>query len=843
MPHRVAALLLLLLLPLAAASEEAPAAAPAPALAEPVAAAEAALLERHAAQLARLEELAESLAASVRAIESALARSADPDPPPPGASAAAVGDRRSPQGVAVTKRRPVWSERFHFAAAARLGEGAYAAAAATLPYEDADGLTKYFAVGDSRGRVFVFSAAGDALLELEAAAAGEPQVTALLAYLSPRRTDCLLFTGHADGSIAAHRLIESSPHGDDWVTLAAASSRLLVRGLDAAPVVHLEAHHAGRARYVLSCDAGGRIRVFTENGTLYGTAIASSTPLAFVKQRLLFLTEAGAASLDLRSMSVRETPCEGLAEALNGTTRVKAYSFDPSERFKAYGFTEAGDLVHVLLLGDVSSLKCRVRAAKKSEIDSPVAIQTIKGYLLVASQDKILVYNTSSQYYGRVGAPRPLFATTIKDIKSVFAASGGMLASAPAGKPVIAADREKLVILGLGDGHIAIYRSNFPVYKPESNAVVWSGPALLFLLFLIGIWQVYVKKKDSLGWTPEETFNTSVTAPTGSLLNHPTSDRAFADSTTRASDRGYVDGTSRASDRSYVDATTRTTDRGYADASRAVDLRGGALRSAPRRYVSPTRYAGTSGIQYRPASSEPGLRGTPELKYRGPGMEPPGFPKKRDTLFSNNQAVVDDHAIFVFFYVTPLVLMPIVDDMKSVFVASVGLLPTAPAGKPVIAADRKIQAGEQRCGMEWSSAAFPPFLIGIWQVYVKKKDSLGWTAEETFYTSVTAPTGSLLMNHPTSDRAFADSTARASDRGYVDGTSRASDRSYVDGTTRTTDRGYADTTRAVDLRGGALRSAPIRDKVPRPRHGAPWFPQKEDPLFSTNQAVVDDHRL
>ncbi|XP_062233756.1 uncharacterized membrane protein At1g75140-like [Phragmites australis] len=635
MPHRVAALFLLLPLAAGGATGEAT---------EPVAQAgvvsEATLLKRHAAQLARLEELTESLARSVHALESALARSAEPDPPPPGTSAAVVGDRRPPLGVAVTKRQPVWSERFHFAAAVRLGDGAYVAAAAALPFEDADGLTKYFAVGDSRGRVFVFSAAGDALLELEAAASGESQVTALLAYLSPRRTDCLLFTGHADGSIAAHRLIESSPHGDDWLTLAAASSRLLVRGLDASPVIHLEAHHAGRARYVLSCDASGRIRVFTENGTLYGTAIASSTPLAFVKQRLLFLTEAGAASLDLRSMYVRETPCEGLAEALNGT-RVKAYSFDPSERFKAYGFTEAGDLVHVLLLGDVASLKCRVRAVKKSEIDL-VTIQTIKGYLLVASQDKILVYNTSSQYYGRVGAPRPLFATSIKDIKSVFEGSGGVLPTPPAGKPVIAADREKLVILGLGDGHIAIYRSNFPVYKPESNAVVWSGPALLFLLFLIGIWQVYVKKKDPLEWTPEETFNTSITAPTGSLLN-PTSDRGFADSTTRTGDRGYVDGTSRASDRSYVDATTRATDRGYAEAGRAVDLRGGALRSAPRRYVSPTRYAGTTGIQYRPASVESGLRVTPELKYRGPGMEPPGFPKKRDTLFSNNQAVVDDH--------------------------------------------------------------------------------------------------------------------------------------------------------------------------------------------------------
>ncbi|KAM0882719.1 hypothetical protein ACQ4PT_032093 [Festuca glaucescens] len=637
MAHRATAALLLILLAVAAAAESE----------EVVQAA-----EELARMLERLEEVADSLARSVRALESVLARSAEPDPPPPrqpfsadAPAEEAVGarDRLAPQGVAVTKRRPVWSERFNFVAAVRLGDGAHAAAQAALPYEDADGLTKYFAVGDSRGRVYVFSAAGDALLELDAGeSASSSPVTALLTYLSPRRTDCLLFAGHADGSIVAHRLTESSPHGDDWLTLVVSSSRVLVRGLDGSPVLHLEAHHAGRSRYVLSCDAGCRIRVFTENGTLYGTAIASSTPLAFVKQRLLFLTDAGAASLDLRSMTVRETPCEGLAEALNGS-RPKSYSFDPSERFKAYGFTDAGDLVHVLLLGDVANLKCRVRAVKKAEVDSPVAIQTIKGYLLVASQDKIMVYNTSSQYYGRVGAPRPLFNTAIRDIKSMFAGSGAVMSAMPAGKPLIAADREKLVILGLGDGYISIYRSNFQVYKPESNAVVWSGPALLFLLFLIGIWQVYVKKKDSLGWTPEETFNTSVSAPTGSILNHPASERAFADSTTRAADRSYADGTTRASDRSYVDATTRSTDRGYADTTRAVDLRGGALRTAPRRYVSPTRYAGATGIPYRPVSSEPGLRATPELKYRGPGMEPPGFPKKRDTLFSNNQAVVDDH--------------------------------------------------------------------------------------------------------------------------------------------------------------------------------------------------------
>ncbi|KAM0879391.1 hypothetical protein ACQ4PT_034263 [Festuca glaucescens] len=214
MAHRATAALLLILLAVAAAAAESEEVVQAPERAKAA--------EELAGMLERLEEVADSLARSVRALESVLARSAEPDPPPPrqpfSADAPALGarDRLAPQGVAVTKRRPVWSERFNFVAAVRLGDGAHAAAQAALPYENADGLTKYFAVGDSRGRVFVFSAAGDALLELDAGeSASSSPVTALLTYLSPRRTDCLLFAGHADGSIAAHRLTESSPHGDD----------------------------------------------------------------------------------------------------------------------------------------------------------------------------------------------------------------------------------------------------------------------------------------------------------------------------------------------------------------------------------------------------------------------------------------------------------------------------------------------------------------------------------------------------------------------------------------------------------------------------------------------------
>jgi hypothetical protein len=81
----------------------------------------------------------------------------------------------------------------------------------------------------------------------------------------------------------------------------------------------------------------------------------------------LFLTEAGAGSLDLRSMKVKESECEGLNHSL-----ARNYVFDATERSKAYGFTEEGDLIHVLLLGDIMNFKCRAdkMLADKMEVST-----------------------------------------------------------------------------------------------------------------------------------------------------------------------------------------------------------------------------------------------------------------------------------------------------------------------------------------------------------------------------------------------------------------------------------------------------------------------------------------
>ncbi|KAJ6821306.1 putative membrane protein-like [Iris pallida] len=557
------------------------------------------LLDRQEAQIKRLEALVESLSKSVSTLESAVGSRPDTQ------SLASV--QSQPSIVAPAKLKPLWSEKFRLSATARLDSAATCAAA--LPYTDHGGAARYFAIGDSAGKIHVLSSAGDPVIVIPAVS--DSEVTAILAYLSSspsRRNESFLFSGHADGSVAAHRISESDG-GDGWTALGLVGSRPFVRGsrdLDSPPVAVLELHQVGMTRYVVAADGGGRIRVFTENaGTLYGTAIASSRPLAFMRQRLLFLTETGAGSLDLRSMMVKETDCEGL----NGSL-AKSYTFDGSDRSKAYGFTAEGDLIHVVLLGDAGTLKCRVRSIRKSEIDgSPVSIQTIKGYLLAVTQEKVLVYNISSQYYGRVGAPRPLFFSSLQEIKPEAMNSNAVMDGSSLTKPLIATDREKLVILGLGSGYIGIYRSNLLVFKLESNAVVWSVPVLLFLLFLIGIWQFYVKKKDSLGWTPEETFTTSTTTP-GSILGSGSGERAYPDG-------------------------SRTGDM--------RELRGG-LRGPTRRYVSPPPwYPGGPGIPFRATSSDPGFRGAADLKFRGPNLEtPPGFPSGREPLFQNTQ-VAEDH--------------------------------------------------------------------------------------------------------------------------------------------------------------------------------------------------------
>ncbi|GFY95934.1 hypothetical protein Acr_11g0002400 [Actinidia rufa] len=396
-------------------------------------------------------------------------------------------------------------------------------------------------------------------------------------------------TGHVDGSILVHRLWEV-PNGEDWSSLSMESIGRFASeeiGEDGSRVTLLEVHHVGRTR-----------------------------PLAFLKQRLLFMTATGAGSLDLRTMKVRESECEGLNHS-----SAESYVFDATERSKAYGFTSEGDLIHVLLMGDIMNFKCRVRSKRRFDMEKPLAFQAIKGYLLLVNQEKVFVYNVSTQHYTRLGGPRLLFSAGLDEIRASFV--NYQLMDVDAQKkmvvPLLASDGEKLLVLGLGGGHVRMYRSILPVFKGESNTMLWTSPVFFFILFLFGAWQFFAKKKEALiSWGPDDPFS-STSIANGAPLVSGSGDRSFA-----------AESSSRGGD--------------------TMDLRGGGLRGPSRRYVSPSHYPGGSANSFRPTSTDtnsrpssvdPNFRAPSELKFRGSNLESTGFQKRRESLFANSQ-VVDD---------------------------------------------------------------------------------------------------------------------------------------------------------------------------------------------------------
>uniref|UniRef100_A0A6M2F054 Uncharacterized protein n=1 Tax=Populus davidiana TaxID=266767 RepID=A0A6M2F054_9ROSI len=525
-----------------------------------------------------------------------------------------TGDGERVRTGSVTKYSPLWSERFQFVSAVKLDSDA--TCIHVLPFRDYEGLSKYVAVGDDRGRVYVFLRNGDVAVEFYTMSSSP--ITTMVSYLSAFKNESTVVTGHQNGAILVHKLHYVS-NGEEWSTLSmenVGKFAFLEDWDQRSPISILEVHHVGRSRYILSLDVRGMIRVFRENGTVHGSAMPTSRPLAFLKQRLLFLTERGAGSLDLRSMKVRESECEGLDHSV-----ARYYVFDATERSKAYGFTSEGELIQVLLLGDIMNFKCRVRSKRKFDMEEPLALQPIKGYLFVVNEEKVFVYNVSSQHYVRVGGPRLVFSAGLDEIKSSFL--NYQVTNAPIERrramPLIASDREKIVVLGLGSGYVGMYRSNLPIFKGEFNTMLWTSPVLFFVLFLFGAWQFFAKKKEALtSWGPDDPFSS-----TSATIGAPV-------------------GSSASGDRSYVDSSSRSTDR--------MELRAGGLIGPSRRYPSPPRFPGGATSSFRPGSADantrpssidPNYRASSELTFRGPALESTGFPIRRENLFVNNQ-VVDD---------------------------------------------------------------------------------------------------------------------------------------------------------------------------------------------------------
>ncbi|KAI3825573.1 hypothetical protein L1987_07064 [Smallanthus sonchifolius] len=589
------------------------------------------LLNQHISQLAKLDELVKNLTELVTRLESGVLE------PPSGINnlddefvsnklngneGSVVTENRVERvgAVSVTKHSLFWSERFQFVSAVKLDT--HATSLNVLPFKDIEGLSKYIAVGDDHGNFYVFTRYGEVMLQYNTRTSSP--VTSMLSYLSVFRNQSIVVTGHGNGVILVHKVWEI-PNGDELNLVERETVRELDQEIGSAVRI-LEVHHVGRTRYIVSINGDGRIKVFKEGGSVVGAVVPSKRPLAFLKQKLLFLTETGAGSLDLRSMKVREAPCEGF----NGSYGLN-YVFDASDRGKAYGFTSGGELVHLLIYGDSMNFKCRVRSKKKFDVENgPLAFEAIKGYFLVVSQEKVFVYNVSSQLYVRVGLPRLVFSAGLDEIIASFLnyrAVGRLDGRKDDVIPLIASDHEKLVILSLGSGYIGMYRSNLPVTKGEFNTMLWSTPVLFFVLFLFVAWHFFANKKEALtSWGPYDPFANGAPTPSASGPR----ERSFGDPTSRNHDIMDLRG-------------------GGGGGGGGSSTNGSGIRGSSRRYGSPTRYASPGVNSFKPTAIDPNsrpasvdseFRGS-ELKYRGSGIESSGFGKRREGLFVNSQ-VVDD---------------------------------------------------------------------------------------------------------------------------------------------------------------------------------------------------------
>ncbi|KAK4394691.1 putative membrane protein [Sesamum angolense] len=575
------------------------------------------LLKKQQFQLEKLEELVKNLTQLVDKLESRFTEAPEKEKTVPSSSShdeTRDAERKKEEPMTPSEEGEEQEQGKGVKGGAGRGRGGAGVSEKVQYILVGEGFSKYFAVGDDTGKLYVFLRSGDVALEFDTflESEGWSPITAMVSYLSVYKNESMIITGHENGDILMLRVWETLT-GDEWSSLHVERvGKFDMPESGGSQINILEVHHVGRKRYILATDAGGKIFVFRENGTVYGTATPSRPPIAFLKQRLLFLTETGAGSLDLRTMKLKESECEGF-----NSSSAKNYVFDATDRSKAYGFTIQGELIQTLLLGDIMNFKCRVRSKRKLDVDNPMALHAIKGYLLIANREKVVVYNVSSQHYVRSGGVRLVFSAGLDEIIASFLhqQASDVEDEKRMQTPLIASDYEKLVIVSLGNGYVAMYRSKLPVFKNEFNSILWTSPVLFFILFLFGAWHFFANKKEVLtSWGPDDPFS-SASVTGGAPLGSGSGDRSFTD-------------------------TSRTSD--------IMDLRGSGLRG-PSRYVSPPRFPGGTANSYRPgpdtdsrpAPVDPRFRATSELKFRGSNVESAGIPKRRESLFGNSQ-VVDD---------------------------------------------------------------------------------------------------------------------------------------------------------------------------------------------------------
>eukprot|EP00854_Cymbomonas_tetramitiformis_P017290 gene17290-20576_t len=330
-----------------------------------------------------------------------------------------------------------------------------------LPQDGGQGLARYFAVGDQTGKVYFFRPQGDLLLEYHTGLANA--VTSITSYVI-RKNETMIITGHEDGSVGFHKLSEtihkdSTITGEDLYILGAehkltvslsppnvsgisakdgeeAGSGLVKMNAPLGPVKVVETYRQSQRRFIVAANPQGEITIFKENGTLHG-AVQSPTPIVEFRsnaQHILYITETGVGSVDLRTLEVLSAGCTGLNESTITSAR-----FDSTVNSKVYAVTAEGDVLTLFLSGE-KKMDCNVRSRRQAGLMPPAALAPIKGYLVAATADDLWAFNITGA--GR-GGPRYVLQEDLDVVGMAFGHAPSSCSVAGQGKPMMVNNKQR----------------------------------------------------------------------------------------------------------------------------------------------------------------------------------------------------------------------------------------------------------------------------------------------------------------------------------------------------------------------------------------------------------------
>eukprot|EP00803_Ostreobium_quekettii_P000794 evm.model.scf_1552.1 EVM.evm.TU.scf_1552.1 scf_1552:553-10466(-) len=368
-----------------------------------------------------------------------------------------------------------------------------AAVTAVQPMHTMQGLSRYIVVGDAMGKLYFFAPQGDLLAEYHT---GVTAAVTALAFYAPRRNMTAILTGHNDGSLRIHLatdqvnrprhepaqvtildvslnkvLLPQASHGDS------SQQSIVAQGLH---IKHIVPARVGRHRMAVIVEGAHGVRVVHENGTMAEVVGELETRILAVRldaPNICVVHEEGVAILKIDQPEKRnDVECGGLVG-----TRLQSAEFDPHDSAKIYAYSQNGELLALHLAKDFKT--CRVRSRRQLRLPpGPSVLKCIKNYLLLATDQGLAVFNTTS---AAKSGPRDTLMESFAAIGSIF---GLEVSTVP--EPLVGSNVKQLVTLRMGDRLVGFFESRLPtVQPPKWNFNLWNQPIFIALMMLVGMWQ------------------------------------------------------------------------------------------------------------------------------------------------------------------------------------------------------------------------------------------------------------------------------------------------------------------------------------------------------------------